>query len=42
MEEEKFEIHIKGGFSERKKLKSFSDIVQKIVLMNVQEINYFQ
>ena len=28
MEEEKFEIHIKGGFSERKKLKSFSDIVQ--------------
>ena len=28
MEEEKFEIHIKGGFSERKKLKNFSDIVQ--------------
>ena len=28
MEEEKFEIHIKGGFSERKKLKSSSDIVQ--------------
>lgn len=28
MEEEKFEIHIKGGFSERKKIKNFSDIVQ--------------
>lgn len=28
MEEEKFDIHIKGGFSERKKLKNFSDIVQ--------------
>ena len=28
MEEEKFEIHIKGGFSERKKLKNFTDIVQ--------------